>query len=366
MGQAMLIEDRAIFYDGRTPRPVGVTVRFSSDALDLFDDTGALAAHWQARSLRQLPASSGRLRIASRDHADARIEVSDPDSVARLLPAVARFSDGTRMSRAAIIRNTLLITGALLSVVGVIIFGIPAVAAQLAPLVPTGLETSIGAEIRPQIIRLLSHGSDKPCSDPAGLAALHKATAPLVAAAGTAFPIQIDVIDMSVPNAFALPGGSIFVLKGMLDKVAGPDELLAVLAHELGHVHNRDAMRQLLETAGLTAVISAVIGDYSGSTMSVLVGQSLIRAGYSRDVEAEADAFGVALLGRMGRNPRALGDALRQMTTGSPDPFASVPWLMDHPSTPDRIARLLAAGTDAKAEPILDANEWAALKAICR
>jgi predicted Zn-dependent protease len=360
------MEGRAVYFDGQTPQGHEVLIRVSEAALDLSDPAGVAVAEWSKDGLITLTALPGRLRFANRDFPDARLEVSDPDLVAQLLPVVATFRDGSRMSRPAMIRIGLLIAAAVGSVAGVILFGVPTVAAQLAPLVPIGFEASIGEDVRPQIIRVLSHGSAEPCHDPAGLAALKKATAPLIAASGTALPVSVDVVNLSVPNAFALPGGSIIVLDGLLNKVTSQEQFLAVLAHELGHVHNRDAMRQLIETAGLSAVISAVIGDYSGSTMSVLIGQSLIRAGYSRAVEANADAFAVALLARIGRDPGSLGQALEEMTAGLGDPFAFAPWLASHPSTPERIARLKAAALAVHPAPILSPDEWVALKAICR
>jgi Zn-dependent protease with chaperone function len=363
----MPTEGAAIYYDGRTPRSFAVTVSVTDAGLDLIDPDGTRRTHWQMSGLQRLPAAPGRLRLASRDHADARIEVDDPAAAHVLSQVLAHVPDGSKFSlRSAAITGGLIVA-AIISVAGVVVFGIPALAAQLAPLIPPQFEGDIGRQVRPQIVALLSHRSDKAgCANPAGVAALQKATAPLIAAAGTALPIHIEVVDTNVPNAFALPGGDIIVLRGLLDKVAGPDEFIAVIAHEIGHVSHRDAMRRLIETAGLSAIVSAVIGDYTGSTLSVLVGRSLISASYSRDVEANADAFAVALLSRIGRNPRALGDALTQMTGGKADAFSAVPWLMDHPATPERVAHLLAAGNGAAPPPALDADEWAALKAICQ
>ena len=363
----MQITGHALYHDGQTPRGTQVNFVLSEDTLDLIGLDGTRVTRWPKASLQRLSATPGQARLACRDHPDARLEIADPASARELAQALADLRDGSKLTARTVLITGGLILAAVLSVAGVIVFGIPAVAAQLAPIVPTGLEIAIGEQVRPQIIRALSHGSTKgACADPAGIAALTKATAPLIAAANTGLPIHIDVVDVAVPNAFALPGGNIVVLRGLLDRVAGPDEFLGVLAHELGHVTHRDAMRQLIETTGLTAVVSAVIGDYTGSTIGVLVGRSLISLSYSRDVEANADTFAVAVLTRMGRNPATLGRALQQMTAGTANSLASLPWLSTHPSTPERIARLEASGTDVTPAPIIDPEEWASLKAICR
>jgi len=362
----MTIWGTGLYFDGQRPRGREVTVTLDDDHLAMVDADQVERARWGRGSLRRLPAPPGQLRLTAEKAGDARLEVSQPGTVAALTAALAGIGGGRLSTRTTVLTGGLIVA-AMLSVAGVVIFGIPAVAVRLVPLVPIGLETAIGDEVRPQIIRLLSRGSEgAACTTPAGRAALDKATQPLIAAARSALAIRIDVINLAVPNAFALPGGGIIVLRGLFDKVAGPDEFAGVIAHELGHVVHRDAMRQLIETAGLGAVIAAVIGDYSGSAISVLVGRALISASYTRDLEAGADGFAIELLTRIGRNPGALGDALAQMTAGINDPAAIAPWLTDHPSTPERIARLKAADSGSALPPLLSDSEWQALKAICR
>ena len=144
------------------------------------------------------------------------------------------------------------------------------------------------------------------------------------------------------------------------------DEIEGVMAHELGHVAHRDAMRQLIESAGLSAVIGVVIGDYSGSTVAVLIGRSLVNAGYSREAEAGADAFALELMLKLKRNPAALGDALKHISEDTPGFDGALAWLSTHPATSSRIEALSGHKPDTSQPPVLDDTEWAALKAICQ
>lgn len=113
---------------------------------------------------------------------------------------------------------------------------------------PVGVEQQLGATVKPQILASLSGGkAAKLCTAPAGSAALQKLVAPYLAVAQTPLPVTIEVVDVGVPNAFALPGGHILVLRGLIDKVETPEQLAGVIAHELGHVAHRDGRPRPVE-----------------------------------------------------------------------------------------------------------------------
>ena len=76
----------------------------------------------------------------------------------------------------------------------------------------------------------------KTCGNPAGSAAFYKLMQELSTAAGIDTPVRADVLNTPVPNAFALPGGKVYLFNGLLAKAENPDEIAGVLAHEFGHV----------------------------------------------------------------------------------------------------------------------------------
>ena len=107
------------------------------------------------------------------------------------------------------------------------------------------------------------------------------------------------------PNAFALPGGTMVMTDEMVE-LAGADDkvLLAVLAHELGHVRHRHGLRMLLQATVLASVTGVVLGDFS----TVLAGVPLLlgQASYSRDAEKQADFEAVRILQAAGISPEVM------------------------------------------------------------
>ncbi len=121
------------------------------------------------------------------------------------------------------------------------------------------------------------------------------------------------VLDSDEVNAFALPGGFIYVTRGIMAYLNSEAELVAVLGHEVGHVTARHASRQ--QTGAMASGIGAtLIGILTGSPdlmqVANMAGTALVR-GYGRDMELEADALGAEYLGRLDYDPEAMIDVVR-------------------------------------------------------
>jgi Zn-dependent protease with chaperone function len=146
-----------------------------------------------------------------------------------------------------------------------------------------------------------------------------------------------------MPNAFALPGGTIVVTDEMVAAVASDDELLAVLAHEIGHVRNRHAMRLVLRSSGVAVLLTALAGDAVGVTfLAVALPTVLLQSGYSRQFEAEADDYAFAHMKRHGVSPQAFANVMRRLekeTGGARRNDAMTRYLGTHPGTEERIRR---------------------------
>ncbi len=121
------------------------------------------------------------------------------------------------------------------------------------------------------------------------------------------------VLDSDVVNAFALPGGYIYVTRGIMSYLNSEAELAAVLGHEVGHVTARHTVRQ--QTGATAAGVGAVVvGILTGSgdlaNVANMAGSALI-SGYGRDMELEADGLGAEYLNRIGYEPEAMIDVVR-------------------------------------------------------
>ncbi len=177
---------------------------------------------------------------------------------------------------------------------------------------------------------------------------------------------QFNIADDDTPNAFALPGGWVYVTRGLLVLLNTEEELAGVLGHEMSHVTERHAARQARATtpfnvlfgvpAAILGAVSPTLGGIVGGTGQLLSKVTL--APYSRDQEREADERGVALAARAGWDPLGLGAALHTLheeeALGGGDPDR-VGFLATHPSSRERVASIQELGrkhTRASIPPI--------------
>ena len=270
-------------------------------------------------------------------------------------------------------RRIALWTGAAVASMALLFFvGLPFIARVAAPLVPFSWEQNLGKSVEPQVLEMFGKGKAPAlCGAPdgPGRKALGLMVSRLTADIALPGPLHVDVLDTPDTNAFALPGGRIFVFGSILNKATNPDEVAGVLAHEIGHVVHRDAMRALIHDGTLSVLLGVVLGDVTGGATVTMLGKMMLGSAYSRENERDADRVSVQLMENAGADPRAiniffkkLGDLEDKSSGKILDAFRS------HPVTTDRIETINKLSEDAKPprQPVLNAAEWAALKGICR
>lgn len=175
------------------------------------------------------------------------------------------------------------------------------------------------------------------------------------------------ILDSDEINAFAAPGGFVFVSRGMLRLCATEDELAAVLAHEIGHVENRHGLRAIKASrwtsAGMTLLTEAgrsfsseevaQLTETFGDSVSDIT-QTLMTSGYSRGQEREADRAAVRILTRTGYEPTALIAMLEEMDVrlepGGLDFAKTHPPPRSRISEIERLPQMRYAGQPATAE----------------
>jgi predicted Zn-dependent protease len=151
---------------------------------------------------------------------------------------------------------------------------------------------------------------------------------------------RITVLDDAAVNAFALPGGEIFVLRGLLDAPAmNDDALVGVLAHEVAHALRRHAMRGLVRQNLLQLAAATLVGGLDAGTVTLVGGGlTLGDLAYDRSMEAEADEVAGLVLLAGHRPTEPLAKFLEEIDT-----MAAVPALvLNHPPGHERAARLRA------------------------
>ncbi len=165
------------------------------------------------------------------------------------------------------------------------------------------------------------------------------------------YPFEFHVLaDQSTVNAFALPGGQIFLTRAMVDALETEGQIAAVLAHEIVHVLARHSAERIAEAQlaeGLTgALVMATYDPDNPASMRTaqvaMIISQLIQMKYGRDDEITSDELGVQIMGEAGYDPRAMVDVMRMLESVSGG-SAPVEFLSTHPSPENRIGRIQAA-----------------------
>jgi Zn-dependent protease with chaperone function len=138
-------------------------------------------------------------------------------------------------------------------------------------------------------------------------------------------------------NAFTLPDGTIIVLDDLVTSIGDDPQILAVLAHEMGHAHGHHGMQLLLQSSAVGAFWTFYIGDIS--TLLAAAPAAIVQARYSQDLERQADDYGAALLIHNGMSPALLANALKKLAESRPE-SAKGGYLSSHPPTDERMRHL--------------------------
>jgi hypothetical protein len=166
-------------------------------------------------------------------------------------------------------------------------------------------------------------------------------------APGAKFPYSAKAVNDATINAFALPGGPLYVNRGLIEAARSEDELAGVLAHEVSHVALRhgthQASKAYLAQAGL-GILGGLLGQDSATTAQVVnviggVGLNALFLKYSRDAESEADATGAQIMARAGYDPNAMADFFALLREKG-DSGQVATFFSDHPAPADREARI--------------------------
>jgi predicted Zn-dependent protease len=182
---------------------------------------------------------------------------------------------------------------------------------------------------------------------------------------------QFAIIDMPEPNAFALPGGYVYVSRGLLALVNSEDELAGVVGHEIGHVAARHSVQKISKqgpfavltnlVAGITGLVSPFVGRIVGGIGDFA--QSLVFSPYSRSQETEADRVGQEMAARAGWDPAGLStflNTLERDQTLHEKEHRRPSFFDSHPATPERVAKTAAHAkqiTRVNREPISPSHD---------
>jgi Zn-dependent protease with chaperone function len=234
---------------------------------------------------------------------------------------------------------------ALLLTVGVtwatITYGIPLLATQVAFALPQNVEESLGRDG----LKILDRGMFQPTGlSEAELRRLRGIFASLSAweAISDGMTLELRRSPRLGANAFALPSGIVVLTDELVGIAENDEELLAVMAHEAGHVQHRHISRQILQNSMTALLVAGVFGDLSSiAGLSATLPTFLIEQRYSRKFEMEADQFAVKFMDSRNIPLVHLTNILQRLSLERPGAEGEVvDYLSSHPATDERIEAL--------------------------
>ncbi|MPT49133.1 MAG: M48 family metallopeptidase [Sphingobium sp.] len=288
----MTVEARLWHFDGRNARRWQVRLVGDAQGFRLIaDDWESGPWHWD--DLVALDMAGPDAVFGHRTEEGWRIGFAGdaPSDIAPLLPGKQRYGgvvDRFGLGKASI---------AFAAIAAAVIFVGVKAPAWLAPLVPQSWEDKLGDT-------MVGDFGGRYCHTPQGDAAL-KALVAQMDPKGSARSIEVANIPMI--NAIALPGRRIILFDGFVQSAESPDEIAGVLGHELGHVQHRHTLTALMRQLGLSVILGGVDGNL-GANISSLMGLS-----FSRDAEHQADETAIAGLGRANISPQGTAQFFERM-----------------------------------------------------
>lgn len=180
-------------------------------------------------------------------------------------------------------------------------------------------------------------------------------------------PWTFHVVNDPAINAFAIPGGHVYVNTGLITAADNVSELAGVMAHEISHGVARHSTEQLSKAYGLEILATLALGQNPAAYQTILAqiigGGALAR--FSRDAEEEADKLGVQSMYRAGYNPRGMATMFEELLSREKQsPNSVARFFSTHPLTADRIRKVTAEAQKlpARGDLITDDPDYQAIR----
>ncbi len=366
-----------LYSDGKTATAYDVHVQFADKELVLTAKDQSFSERWVYKKIT----SSKPLRrhdtsqIGFKDLSDARLYISDTLFSNQLLPYVPHLTQKAERRRVV---YPLLFIFAVLGLLGYILFFVldfqPA--KRLAYMLPDSIRQSIGKNV---IVSLTKNKKVCKKNDQAEIA-LKKIINRLNSANNENNTFHIIVHDLGIVNAFAAPGEHIVIGRELIEFAKSPEEVAAVIAHEMGHGIKRHPETALVRALGLSTALLLFAGGDPGTVTNF--GNLLLQLKYARDAEREADAIALDILKKAQISSKPMANFFDRMRhrhekkdknknkdkdkKSSKKIIPQLPNILStHPSTPERI-KAIEKVKPWVSKALLSDKEWRDLRKICR
>jgi Zn-dependent protease with chaperone function len=345
----------ARFYDGRSALSHDADVKLEADALDIRTDGRALV--WRVADLIA-EVEADQVRVSNRRERDLRLVLPVDEWTA----LIGDRLDGRMRQRR---RHEFWLVGGLAAVAAAVMLfvfvGVPILSGPAARATPVSMELRMGENFDAQVGAIFPT-----CRNEEGQRILSALGDRIAMGADTPFDIRVRAVEAPMVNAFALPGGPVLITDDLISEAETPDELAAVIAHEVAHVEMRHVMQAVWRDLGIGMLLDLVVGGGTGAGQQavILAGQASDLT-YSREAELEADTRGQALLHAAGLSSLGMAPFFDRMARadGSGRLGEAVEFMNSHPDS-GRRGRVARAGARPGLSA-LSAEEWRVVKSVC-
>jgi Zn-dependent protease with chaperone function len=363
---------QARFFDGKIAKARMVSIEINAKQLLVLSGADGFSAEWPLSSLRDENAGSSREElIISVDGMDeARLIIDDLDFIGIL----EKKCPGLRKSRPKITGwwkpYAFWGGGAAVSLVLIVLVVLPILTNQIVWILPDQLRKDIGQQTKSFIVESLAKRQKIDpdmviCSEPDGQRKLERLLQVLNSGYGDKIDkIEVTVVQSPQANAFALPGGQIIVLSGLLDMADDANGFAGVLAHELAHAKFRHPMQLFVMNTGIATVFSLIVGDVTGGVALATLGQMAVSSTYSRELETMADEMAIEIMRSSGFDILPLHDLLQKILKGDTEEESIFAVFDTHPGMEARLALLVSAGNTGGA--VMSQDAWETLRQMCK
>ena len=274
-----------------------------------------------------------------------------PEALQKVYPDKA-FA--TKKTAATLSQNTVLIVSLTLALIGFMVasyvYFLPWLAEKAAEQIPVSMEVTLGETMFENMVGQYKKNDNLTAKVNEFVQAVDFKTG---------YPIKVTVVQEDEMNAFALPGGNIVIFDKLLNRLESKEELAALLAHEVSHIHYRHSLKSIFRSLSGYLVIALIFNDINGIAAIVADNSNmLVNLNFSRSLEHEADAKAVEILKANRLDINGFVNLLKLLQSGEKgkQPFKL---LSTHPLTNERMA---FAKKSAKNQPVVSGNDRLEIK----
>jgi beta-barrel assembly-enhancing protease len=361
------------FFDGEIAKDKTVSVRRIDNSIEFVGDDTPLT-HWSISGLHPIdPPQPGQpFRITHDNKPGSRLVIRDEAFIAELVAANKHLKGGYSVKHLGQVLGWT--AGGLAAAVALGWLAMTFLPAQLAGFLPERMRNEAGTQIVNSLV-----GKSKRCENPAGKEALAAMVAALAEGKAELPPLSVEVYDLPIMNAFAVPGGRVIFTNELIQKADTPEEVTGVFAHEVGHVALLHPEQQLVRIAGMQVLVAAFTGGGVGEYLGNFAGIAAILQ-HSREAERAADGYARDVMTSAKVDPTGLKtffqkvmklekpvDPPKDANAAEPSSLEKLGNLMStHPDTEERINAIEPLPTGVTPVKVMTDAQWQALRAICK